>query len=65
MIPKIKRMTFSVTPEMEPVMDRAKQLFYNHTQSDMIRTLILAGLDATEARKQVEQPRDLSENCVT
>ena len=57
MATELRRMTFAVTPEMEPIMDRAKQLFYDHTQSDMIRTLIIAGLDAMEDKGQTEQPR--------
>lgn len=57
MATELRRMTFAVTPEMEPIMDRAKQLFYDHTQSDMIRTLIIAGLDAMENKGQTEQPR--------
>lgn len=50
-----KRLTFVVTPELEPVMDKAKKLFYNHTQSDMIRTLIIAGLDSLDSDAQDDQ----------
>lgn len=52
MATELRRLTFVVTPDMEPLMDKAKQLFYNRTQSDMIRTLIMAGLDAMEEQKQ-------------
>lgn len=51
-----KRLTFVVTPELEPVMDKAKKLFYDHTQSDMIRTLIIAGLDSLASDAQDDQP---------
>lgn len=62
MATELRRMTFAVTPDMEPVMDRAKQLFYDRTQSDMIRTLIVAGLDAMEDKGQTEQTRKQPEN---
>lgn len=55
MATELRRMTFTITPDMEPVMDKAKRLFYDHTQSDMIRTLIIAGLDAMENTSQNEQ----------
>ena len=43
---ELKRMTFVVTPDIEELMDAAKQKFYNITQSEMIRVLIIAGLNA-------------------
>lgn len=49
---KHKRMTFVVTPDMEPIMDRAKKIFYDRTQSDMIRTLIMAGLDVMDEEQK-------------
>lgn len=59
-----KRLTFVVTPEMEPVIDKAKKIFYNYTQSDMIRTLIIAGLDSLdndeECQESVHQSEDFS-----
>lgn len=46
---ELTRLTFTVTKEMEPLLDRAKkELFYNSTQSGMIRELIRAGLEAYE-----------------
>ena len=48
---ELKRMTFAVTPEMEKLMDEAKQMFYNSTQSEMIRTLVVAGLATLKAEK--------------
>ena len=59
-----KRLTFVVTPELEPVIDKAKKIFYNYTQSDMIRTLIIAGLDSLdnddECQESVHQSEDFS-----
>jgi len=57
-----KRMTFAITPDMEPIMDRAKRMFYDRTQSDMIRTLVLARLnsldvDNEESEQQKEVPK--------
>lgn len=44
---KHKRITFVVTPEMEPLLDEMKkEKFYNRTQSEMIRTLVESGLNA-------------------
>lgn len=43
---KPKRITFAVTPEIESLMDKAKQMFCDRTQSDIIRILINAGLDS-------------------
>ena len=55
-------MTFAITPDMEPIMDRAKRMFYDRTQSDMIRTLVLARLnsldvDNEESEQQKEVPK--------
>ena len=44
MATKLKRLTFAVPPDMEELMDEAKQMFYDSTQSEMIRTLIVLGL---------------------
>ena len=43
-----KRMTFVATPDVEALMDEAKRIFYNKNQSEMIRTLLVAGLNAVE-----------------
>jgi hypothetical protein len=51
MATELKRMTFAVTPDMEKLMDEAKQMFYDRTQSDMIRTLVVAGLTALKEEK--------------
>ena len=43
----LRRLTFVVTTDMEEPLDRIKQeLFYDKTQSDMIRELVYAGLRA-------------------
>lgn len=55
MATELRRITFVVPPDMEPLMDKAKQLFYNRTQSDMIRTLIMAGLDAMEQNGEFQK----------
>ena len=44
MATELKRMTFAVTPDIEELMDEAKRMFYDSTQSEMIRALIVAGL---------------------
>lgn len=51
-----KRITFTVTPDMVPLMDKAKQIFYDRTQSDMIRTLIVAGLETQNGKDQSGSP---------
>lgn len=45
MATKLKRLTFAVPQDMEDLMDEAKQVFYDSTQSEMIRTLITLGLN--------------------
>lgn len=49
----LKRMTFSVTPEIEaPLKKLKKEIFYDHSQSDMIRTLVSLGIRALEVEKK-------------
>ena len=55
MATELKRMTFAVTPEMEEMMDEAKKICYDRTQSEMIRTLRVAGLAAFKAEKEAKQ----------
>jgi len=58
----LKRMTVVITPDMEPVMDRAKRMFYDRSQSDMIRTLILAGLNSLYVENEKsEQQKEAQE----
>lgn len=53
MASKLKRMTFVVTPEMEPLLDDIKkEMFYNCSQSEMIRTLVEAGWNTIKNEKQ-------------
>ncbi len=50
---KLKRMTFVVTPEMEPLLDGIKkEMFYNCSQSEMIRTLVEEGWNAIKNKRQ-------------
>lgn len=60
MATELKRMTFAVTPDMEELMDEAKKMFYDRTQSEMIRTLVVAGLAAFKAEKEAKQKGDLA-----
>jgi hypothetical protein len=53
MATELKRMTFVVTPEIEMRLDAfKKEFFYNRSQSDMIRTLVEAGLQTLTTAKQ-------------
>jgi len=58
-----KRMTFTVMPDMMPIMDRAKRKFYDRTQSEMIRLLIEAGLHSLNANN--EKVRQLNKKTTT
>ena len=52
----LTRLTFVVTKEMEPLLANAKKnLFYDRTQSDMIRELVLAGLKALGEKEAKEK----------
>lgn len=52
----LTRLTFVVTKEMEPLLANAKKnQFYDRTQSDMIRELVLAGLDALDEKAAKEK----------
>ena len=55
MATELKRMAFVVTPNMEGLMDEAKKIFYDRTLSEMIRTLITAGLTALKSEKRTVQ----------
>lgn len=61
MATELKRMTFVVTPDMEPLLERMKkELFYNCSQSEMIRTLVEAGLSALKAEGEGSAENDKS-----
>ena len=50
---KLKRLTFVLTPEMEPLLDGIKkEMFYNCSQSEMIRTLVEEGWNAIKDGNQ-------------
>lgn len=50
------KLTFVVTKEMELLLaDAKKNQFYNCTPSDMIRKLMLAGLDAVDEKAAKEK----------
>lgn len=49
---ELKRMTFAITSDMEPLMDEAKRMFYDSTQSEMIRALVIAGLKSLKTEKE-------------
>lgn len=52
----LKRMTFSVTPEIEESLKSfKKEMFYDRSQSDMIRTLVSAGMRALETEKTAKE----------
>lgn len=47
---RYKRITLTITSDRADLMDEAKQIFYNRTQSEMIRTLVTEGLKAVRAQ---------------
>jgi hypothetical protein len=54
----LKRMTFSVTPEIEASLKSfKKEMFYDRSQSDMIRTLVSAGMRALETEKAAKEDK--------
>lgn len=55
MATELKRMTFAVTPDIEELMDEAKRMFYDSTQSEMIRALIVAGLTTLKTEKKASE----------
>lgn len=58
MATELKRMTFVVTPEMEePLEEFKREMFYDRTQSDMIRELVSAGMRAMRNKKAVNGDR--------
>ena len=46
----MRRVTITITPEMEQALDRAKrEVYYKTSQNAMIRDLIVRGISALEA----------------
>ena len=55
MAAELKRMTFTLSPEIEKELDSLKQeIFYMNTQSYMIRELIMLGIQVTKEEKGIE-----------
>ena len=55
----LKRFTISVTPSMESSLDKAKQAFYyKNTQNEMIRDLIIRGLETLDTKEKVEKSEE-------
>lgn len=50
-----KRMTFTVTSDMEELLVEAKKMFYGMTRSEMICALIVAGLAVLGAERGSEE----------
>ncbi len=51
MATELKRMTFAVTEEMESELNRfKKEKFYDKNNSEMIRTLVSAGMRAIDEK---------------
>lgn len=60
MATKLKRLTFVVTPEMELMLDGIKKdMFYNCSQSEMIRTLVEEGWNAIKDGNQHDPAKQL------
>jgi metal-responsive CopG/Arc/MetJ family transcriptional regulator len=58
MATELRRFMVSITPELETALDRFKQrLFYNKTQSEMVRAVLKLGIQALEAKDQKEVKR--------
>jgi hypothetical protein len=57
MATQLKRMTCTVTPNITGLMNEAKQMFFGGTQSDMIRTLVVADRTALKAKKVVKETK--------
>ncbi len=56
MATKLKRMTFVVNPEMEEQLNIfKKEVFYDQTQSDMIRELVAAGMCSLKSEKAAKE----------
>ena len=52
----LKRITFVVTPDMEsPLKELKCEMFYDRSQSDMIRELVSAGMRYLKAEKKIKK----------
>lgn len=52
MTSKVKKVTIPATPEIEQLIEKTKQMYCEDTESAIIRTLIIAGLDTLNNNKQ-------------
>ena len=53
MATELKSLTITIPEDLESALDKVKQeRFYNDSQSEMIRQLIVAGLKAREAEEK-------------
>lgn len=50
---QFKRITFTVTPDIANILDEAKKIFYNRSQSEMLRILIIEGLASLKKQKKI------------
>lgn len=60
----LTKLTFVVTKEMEALLANVKKnRFYDRTQSDMIRELVLAGLDSLD-EKATKETQSAKAGCI-
>lgn len=58
MATNMRRFTVSITPSMDMELDEAKkENYYKNTQSDMIRDLIMRGLQDLKTEKEAKKNR--------
>lgn len=58
MATNMRRFTISITPNMDMELDKAKQkIYYKDTWNDMIRDLIMRGLQSLEAEKAAKESK--------
>lgn len=59
---KLKRVTFTITAEIEASLKLLKkERFYDCSQSEMIRTLVSAGVKSLEIEKTIEEDKNEEE----
>ncbi|MEG1016751.1 MAG: hypothetical protein RSE36_02975 [Oscillospiraceae bacterium] len=55
----LTRMTITITEDMEPRLECAKKnVFYDRNKSEMIRELVIAGLNAMDEKAAKEKGQD-------
>jgi len=50
-----RRITFIISPEMEPIIKKAKRIFFDISLSEMVRILVLAGYEAYAKEAENEE----------